>query len=61
MVDEKLYLTTWKITDEDGNEKVFPGPMLYAHDFDEANREAKILKIEIVGEFDLDTMKKILH
>ena len=57
----RIFLTQFKITDTDGKEKIFSGPFIFAYDYDEANRESKLLKIEIIGEIDEETKLPILH
>ena len=58
---ERLYITSWTVTNEDGTERTYAGPLLYAYTYDEANKQAKELKVLIIGEFNIDTMERIIH
>ena len=60
-IGEKLFITTVTVTRDDGTKKTFAGPFLYAYDYQEASYQAKELRVDIVGEFNIDTMERIIH
>jgi len=70
--DIRVWITAFTITDENGQEKTFDGPFIFAFDYNEAKHEADLLsstaisidkkiKIEIIGEFNETTQQPIVH
>ena len=68
----RVWMTVFKITTENGEEKTFEGPHIFAFDYNEAKHEADLLsntaisvdkkiKIEIVGELNETTQQPIIH
>jgi len=57
----KIFITIFTVTSSTGEEKSFPGPFIFAYDYQEACQEASVLNIEIVGELDEETRLPILH
>ena len=68
----RVWLTVFTITTENGEEKTFPGPHIFAFNYNEAKYEADLLstaaisvdkkiKIEIVGELNEITQQPIVH
>ena len=68
----RVWMTVFTITTEEGEEKTFPGPHIFAFDYNEAKYEADLLSsaaisvdkkitIEIVGELNEPTQQPIVH
>jgi hypothetical protein len=68
----RVWLTTFTVTTEDGEEKTFEGPHIFAFNYNEAKSEAELLsksavainreiKIEIIGELNEETQLPIIH
>ena len=57
----KIFITIFTVTSSTGEEKSFPGPFIFAYDYQEASQEASVLNIEIVGELNEETRLPILH
>ena len=68
----RVWITVFSITTENGEEKTFPGPHIFAFNYNEAKYEADLLsnaaisvdkkiKVEVVGEFNEKTQQPIVH
>jgi len=68
----RVWMTVFTIVNEEGVEKTFPGPHIFAYDYNEAKYEADLLssaaisvdkkiKVEIVGELNETTQQPIVH